>query len=263
MKRRAVAGQDEDPRRRHPLRGAARPPAGRAPRGGARRRLPDLQRGLLGAAGPRGPRRRGDPARPAARRADARRARGPRPPRAHALPRRAPGRPGRGRRDRPARRPGPVAVGCRAARRRPRRARPRARPARPRRRTCCRRRSRRCRPSPRSTGRRSPRCTRRSRRSPARRWSSSTARSRSPRRATPETALAIVDGLALDDYRYAHSTRAELLRRLDRPAEARAAYERALALAPPAPERRFLERRLAGLSAAPPTTPGSPAPPGP
>ena len=62
----------------------------------------------------------------------------------------------------------------------------------------------------------------------------------------PETALAIVDGLALDDYRYAHSTRAELLRRLDRPAEARAAYERALALAPPAPERRFLERRLAG-----------------
>ena len=63
----------------------------------------------------------------------------------------------------------------------------------------------------------------------------------------PETALAMVDGLALEDYRYAHSTRAELLRRLDRPAEARAAYERALALAPPPPERRFLERRLTAL----------------
>ena len=100
-------------------------------------------------------------------------------------------------------------------------------------------------------------------RSPARRSSSSTARSRSPRPATRRPALAIVDGLALDDYRYLHSTRAELLRRLDRPAEARAAYERALALAPPAPERRFLERRLAGLSAAPPATPGSPAPPRP
>jgi RNA polymerase sigma-70 factor, ECF subfamily len=61
----------------------------------------------------------------------------------------------------------------------------------------------------------------------------------------PETALSIVDGLALDDYRYLHSTRGELLRRLGRPAEARAAYERALALGPPAPERRFLERRIA------------------
>ena len=79
----------------------------------------------------------------------------------------------------------------------------------------------------------------------------------------PEAALAIVDELALDDYRYLHSTRAELLRRLDRSAEARAAYERALALAPPAPERRFLERRLAGLSAAPPAPPGSPTPPRP
>jgi RNA polymerase sigma-70 factor (ECF subfamily) len=60
----------------------------------------------------------------------------------------------------------------------------------------------------------------------------------------PDAALAIVEGLGLEDYRYLHSTRAELLRRLGRPAEARAAYERALALGPPAPERRFLERRL-------------------
>jgi RNA polymerase sigma-70 factor (ECF subfamily) len=76
----------------------------------------------------------------------------------------------------------------------------------------------------------------------------------------PRDALAIVDGLALDDYRYLHSTRAELLRRLGRGAEARAAYARALALDPPAPERRFLERRLAELSEPPASVPGSPAP---
>jgi len=76
----------------------------------------------------------------------------------------------------------------------------------------------------------------------------------------PEDALAIADGLALDDYRYLHSTRAELLRRLDREAEARAAYERALALDPPAPERRFLERRLAELRELPASRPGSSAP---
>ncbi len=63
----------------------------------------------------------------------------------------------------------------------------------------------------------------------------------------PADALAIVDRLALDDYRYLHSTRAELLRRLDRPQEARAAYQRALALAATEPERRFLERRIENL----------------
>ncbi|MFL6075809.1 MAG: RNA polymerase sigma factor [Mycobacteriales bacterium] len=63
----------------------------------------------------------------------------------------------------------------------------------------------------------------------------------------PAEALAIVDGLALADYQYLHSTRAELLRRLGRPAEARAAYERALELARTEPERRFLRRRLAEL----------------
>jgi RNA polymerase sigma-70 factor (ECF subfamily) len=38
-----------------------------------------------------------------------------------------------------------------------------------------------------------------------------------------------------------------LLRRLDRDAEARAAYGQALKLEPPEPERRFIERRLALL----------------
>jgi RNA polymerase sigma-70 factor (ECF subfamily) len=71
---------------------------------------------------------------------------------------------------------------------------------------------------------------------------------------SPEAALEIVDGVALDDYRYLHSTRAELLRRLGRADEARAAYERALALTTAAPERRFLERRLGELR------PGSSAP---
>jgi RNA polymerase sigma-70 factor (ECF subfamily) len=64
---------------------------------------------------------------------------------------------------------------------------------------------------------------------------------------SPEAALAIVDRLPLDAYPYFHSTRAELLRRLGRPADARAAYQRALALAPGDRERRFLERRIAEL----------------
>jgi RNA polymerase sigma-70 factor, ECF subfamily len=62
-----------------------------------------------------------------------------------------------------------------------------------------------------------------------------------------ETALALVEGLELDQYHYLHATRAELLRRLDRAADARAAYERALELVHSDAERRFLERRLAEL----------------
>ncbi len=58
-------------------------------------------------------------------------------------------------------------------------------------------------------------------------------------------ALAVVDGLDLPDYQYWHSTRAELLRRLGRADEARAAYQQALDLARTAPERRYLERRIA------------------
>jgi RNA polymerase sigma-70 factor (ECF subfamily) len=65
--------------------------------------------------------------------------------------------------------------------------------------------------------------------------------------AGPEAGLAITDALDLDDYRYLHSTRAELLRRLGRRDEAGEAYRRALELAPAGPERRFLERRLGVL----------------
>jgi RNA polymerase sigma-70 factor (ECF subfamily) len=60
----------------------------------------------------------------------------------------------------------------------------------------------------------------------------------------PVAALRIVDGLDLDGYLYLHSTRGELLSRLGRGDEARAAYRRALELATTAPERRFLSRRL-------------------
>jgi RNA polymerase sigma-70 factor (ECF subfamily) len=72
----------------------------------------------------------------------------------------------------------------------------------------------------------------------------------------PEAGLGIVDRLDLEDYRYLHSTRGELLRRLDRPDEARAAYRRALALVHDDAERRLLERRLAELGAE-----SGPAPP--
>ncbi|TML64868.1 MAG: RNA polymerase sigma factor [Actinobacteria bacterium] len=66
----------------------------------------------------------------------------------------------------------------------------------------------------------------------------------------PEAGLRIVDQLALDDYRYLHSTRGELLRRLGRTDEARDAYRRALALVHDDAERRLLERRLAELGPA-------------
>jgi RNA polymerase sigma-70 factor, ECF subfamily len=63
-----------------------------------------------------------------------------------------------------------------------------------------------------------------------------------------EAALRLVERLELDRYHYVHSTRAELLRRLDRADDARAAYERALELVHSDAERRFLERRLAELT---------------
>ncbi len=61
----------------------------------------------------------------------------------------------------------------------------------------------------------------------------------------PAAALALVEELDLPGYQYWHSTRAELLRRLGRRDEARAAYQRALDLARTAAERRFLAQRLA------------------
>ncbi|HWC86315.1 MAG TPA: sigma-70 family RNA polymerase sigma factor [Solirubrobacteraceae bacterium] len=66
----------------------------------------------------------------------------------------------------------------------------------------------------------------------------------------PEAGLEIVDRLALDDYRYLHSTRGEFLRRLGRAEEARAAYARALTLVHDDAERRLLEQRVAELSVA-------------
>ena len=61
-------------------------------------------------------------------------------------------------------------------------------------------------------------------------------------------AIEAIDGRPeLDTYHYFHAARADLLRRLDRTAEARAAYERALELAHSEPERRFLARRVADL----------------
>jgi RNA polymerase sigma-70 factor (ECF subfamily) len=67
----------------------------------------------------------------------------------------------------------------------------------------------------------------------------------------PATGLALIDVVLargdLADYRFAHSARAELCRRLGRTADARQAYQRALDLTRLEPERQFLERRLAAL----------------
>lgn len=67
----------------------------------------------------------------------------------------------------------------------------------------------------------------------------------------PVAGLAFIEPLAegaLATYRFAHAARADLLRRLRRTEEARAAYERALALTEQASERRYLEKRLAELA---------------
>ncbi|MFE3291814.1 RNA polymerase sigma factor [Rhodococcus sp. NPDC059234] len=60
----------------------------------------------------------------------------------------------------------------------------------------------------------------------------------------PGPALELVDALGLGRYRVFHAVRADLLRRLGREADARRAYEAALALADNAAERRFLRGRL-------------------
>jgi RNA polymerase sigma-70 factor (ECF subfamily) len=64
----------------------------------------------------------------------------------------------------------------------------------------------------------------------------------------PQAGLELIDALLargdLNDYQLAHSARADLCRRLGQMNEARASYERALALTRQEPARRFLERRL-------------------
>ncbi len=71
-----------------------------------------------------------------------------------------------------------------------------------------------------------------------------------------EQGLSLIDDLLtrkddarvqLSSYHLAHSARADLCRRLGRIPEARASYEKALALASQEPDRRFLARRLAEL----------------
>jgi len=67
----------------------------------------------------------------------------------------------------------------------------------------------------------------------------------------PAAGLALVEEILrkgnLGEYHLAHAARADLCRRLGREADARASYERALALARQEPERRFLARRIAEL----------------
>src|SRR6266516_1505259 len=71
----------------------------------------------------------------------------------------------------------------------------------------------------------------------------------------PLAGLALIDAILargdLADYHLAHAARAELCRRLGRTADARAAYQRALALTRQEPEQRFLERRLRELAVDP------------
>jgi RNA polymerase sigma-70 factor, ECF subfamily len=67
----------------------------------------------------------------------------------------------------------------------------------------------------------------------------------------PEAGLAQIDAVLeqgeLANYYLAHSARADMYRRLGRTAEARSAYEKALALTQQEPERQFLARRLEEL----------------
>jgi RNA polymerase sigma-70 factor (ECF subfamily) len=68
----------------------------------------------------------------------------------------------------------------------------------------------------------------------------------------PDQGLVLVDELdasgGLSRYHLLHATRADLLRRLGRVAEARAAYVQALELTASDAERRFLTRRLQGTA---------------
>lgn len=68
----------------------------------------------------------------------------------------------------------------------------------------------------------------------------------------PSVGLALVDRLDLDRSPVFHAVRADLLRRLDRPDEARTAYDAALARTANEPERADLRRRRAALPDPPP-----------
>ncbi|WP_336355243.1 RNA polymerase sigma factor [Pseudomonas granadensis] len=67
----------------------------------------------------------------------------------------------------------------------------------------------------------------------------------------PLAGLSLIEGILqrgeLQDYHLAHSARAEFCRQLGRVAEAREAYQRALALTRQEPERRFIQGRLLAL----------------
>jgi RNA polymerase sigma-70 factor, ECF subfamily len=63
----------------------------------------------------------------------------------------------------------------------------------------------------------------------------------------PQAGLALLEPLDLDGYHPFHASRADLLRRAGRVAEARLAYQRAIELAPNPAERAFLLSRLADL----------------
>jgi RNA polymerase sigma-70 factor (ECF subfamily) len=64
----------------------------------------------------------------------------------------------------------------------------------------------------------------------------------------PAVGLALIEPLDLAGYHPWHVARADLLRRLDRPVDAAAAYERAVALTENRAERAFLRRKQAGLT---------------
>ena len=66
----------------------------------------------------------------------------------------------------------------------------------------------------------------------------------------PAAGLALVDGLPLERFYLFHAVRADLLRRLDRPTDAAAAYAAALALTANDAEREFLTRSRDALSPA-------------
>src|SRR3954462_13637386 len=67
----------------------------------------------------------------------------------------------------------------------------------------------------------------------------------------PAAGVALIDAILqrgdLTDYRPAHAARAELCRRVGRIADAKVSYRRAIALAQPGPQRRFLEQQIARL----------------